>query len=238
MQIKRLMLGAALAGAAFSGSAFAGATGNVGGVSEYMFRGISQGSGAAVQGGIDYAADSGFYVGLWGSNIGWGPGDVETDVYAGFAGKSGNIGYDIGAIYYYYPEEDQAGYTDTFPSANTIEAYIGVTFGPIGLKAYYTPKYFGAEDGGGDDVDGTYLLASAAFPVSETLNLTASVGYSLLGEEILTDGSDTTDDYIDYSVGLAKTVEGGYTATFAIVGTDLKDDDPKFVIGLKKVFDL
>ena len=130
MQIKRLMLGAALAGAAFSGSAFAGATGNVGGVSEYMFRGVSQGGGAAIQGGVDYATDSGFYVGLWGSNIDWGPGSVETDVYAGFAGKAGNIGYDIGAIYYYYPEEDEVGFD---PSANTIEAYIGVTFGPIGL---------------------------------------------------------------------------------------------------------
>ena len=236
MQIMRSVVGATLIGAAaFSGSAFAGATGNVGAVSEYMFRGISQGTGAAVQGGVDYASDSGFYLGLWGSNIDWGPGSVETDVYGGFAGKAGDIGYDVGAIYYYYPEEDE---TNTDPSVNTIEAYFGLTFGPVGIKAYYSPKYFGAEDGGGDDVDEIYLSGTAAFPLSDSLNLTAGLGYTTLGEKIITDGSKLTDDYIDYSVGLAKTIDGGFTASFAVIGTDLKDDDPKFVIGLKKSFDL
>lgn len=240
MEFKRSVVGAVLIGAAaFSGSAFAGVTGNVGAVSQYMFRGISQGTGAAIQGGLDYAHDSGFYVGTWASNIDWGTGGAEIDGYGGFTKAFGAFTLDVGATYYYYPEEDEdVLHALGAPSANTIEAYVGGTIGPVTLKYFYTPKYFGAEDAGGDDVDGSYFLASAGFPLSDSLKLTASLGYTLLGEEILADGSDTTDDYIDYSVGLAKAIDDSLTATFSVLGTDLKDDDPKVVIGLKKTFAL
>ena len=42
---------------------------NVGGTSQYLWRGMSQGSGAAVQGGLDYSADNGFSIGTWVSNV-------------------------------------------------------------------------------------------------------------------------------------------------------------------------
>src|SRR5665811_2385831 len=43
---------------------------NVGWVSNYVFRGITQTVGKpAVQGGFDYAHSSGFYAGVWGSNV-------------------------------------------------------------------------------------------------------------------------------------------------------------------------
>lgn len=43
-------------------------TANVGVTTDYVFRGITQTShNAALQGGVDYAHSSGFYVGLWGS---------------------------------------------------------------------------------------------------------------------------------------------------------------------------
>src|SRR3546814_19154397 len=58
MEFKRSVLGAVVIGAAaFSGSALAAATGNVGGFSEYMFRGVEQSNGAAVQGGLDYRSE-------------------------------------------------------------------------------------------------------------------------------------------------------------------------------------
>src|SRR3546814_15162402 len=66
MEFKRSVLGAVVIGAAaFSGSALAAATGNVGGFSEYMFRGVAQSNGAAVQGGPDYSNSSGLCVGTW-----------------------------------------------------------------------------------------------------------------------------------------------------------------------------
>ena len=44
------------------------ATGNVGAFSEYLYRGVEQSNGAAIQGGIDYVHDSGLYIGTWASN--------------------------------------------------------------------------------------------------------------------------------------------------------------------------
>ena len=47
-------------------------TANVGFASQYIFRGLTQTNGKpAVQGGVDYAHSSGFYVGTWLSNISW-----------------------------------------------------------------------------------------------------------------------------------------------------------------------
>jgi hypothetical protein len=43
---------------------------------------------------------------------------------------------------------------------------------------------------------------------------------------------------MDYSVTLAKALDAGLTATFAVAGTDLDEDDEKIVVGLKKTFDL
>lgn len=235
MKFKRSVVSAALLGAAaFSGSAFAGATANVGAFSDYMFRGVTQSSGAAVQGGLDYASDSGFYVGMWGSNLsfaGAGSG-TEVDVYGGFAGKLGeSVGFDLGALYYWYSEEDETAAPGA-ESLNTIELYAGLSFGPVGAKYYFTNEYFGSDE------SASYLNFTLALPLSETVNLTANVG--------LNDGDGVEaifgDTYTDYSLGLAKSVEGGYTATFQFIATDLDgggvDDDPKFVIGLKKVFDL
>ena len=47
-------------------------TGNVGLVSQYIFRGLTQTNGdPAIQGGVDYSHASGFYAGTWLSNISW-----------------------------------------------------------------------------------------------------------------------------------------------------------------------
>ncbi|MBI3373870.1 MAG: hypothetical protein HY017_19260 [Betaproteobacteria bacterium] len=46
--------------------------GNLGLVSQYVFRGLSQTNGKpAIQGGLDYSHASGFYAGTWLSNISW-----------------------------------------------------------------------------------------------------------------------------------------------------------------------
>ncbi len=72
-------------------------------VSNYVWRGLTQtDDGFAVQAGVDYTMDSGIYVGAWASNV--DPG-AEYDLYGGFTGEAGDIGYDLGFIYY--------GYTDS-----------------------------------------------------------------------------------------------------------------------------
>ena len=56
-------------------------TSNVGIVSDYVFRGITQNMSApAIQGGFDYAHSSGLYAGVWGSNVGWITGSGAASV--------------------------------------------------------------------------------------------------------------------------------------------------------------
>lgn len=226
---KRVIAGSLLTTALLvSPAAFAGLTGNVGGVSEYMFRGVSQSTGAALQGGIDYVHESGLYVGTWASNISFA-GGTETDLYAGYAGKFGDVGFDVGALYYWYPEEDENA-----SEYSTFEAYLGFSFGPVGLKYFYSDEAnFFLGDGIADAAG--YLLGTLSLPISDSLNFTANVGY-YDGDEIERAFGETS--YIDYSVGLAKSIEGGFTASFQFITSDLPDDDPKFVIGLKKSFEL
>jgi uncharacterized protein (TIGR02001 family) len=89
-------------------------TSNVGLVSNYLYRGISQtDGGAALQGGFDYAHSSGFYAGLWGSNVSWitgsgmttntGAASLEVDTYLGFKNSfATDFTYDVGFLRYNY----------------------------------------------------------------------------------------------------------------------------------------
>lgn len=237
MKLKHFVAGVALLS---SPAAFAGATANVGAFSEYMFRGIAQTGGAAVQGGLDYAHDSGLYVGTWASNIGFG-GGTEQDFYGGFSGKVGGLGFDVGALYYWYPEEDESA-----SELSTLEFYGGLILGPVTVKYYYSDEAnFFIGDGAAQEA--SYLTGSLALPLTKSLNFTANLGY-YSGDEIerfldaLAGSPQGEDEYFDYGVGLAKSIDGGYTATFQYIATDIDatgaDDDPKFVVGLKKSFDL
>ncbi|MGI9263911.1 MAG: TorF family putative porin, partial [Gammaproteobacteria bacterium] len=73
-------------------------TGNVGWDSEYIFRGISQ-SDSSANGGVDWAHDTGFFLGIWAADVDEG---LEVDYYGGFKGQAGDFGYMIGATYYDY----------------------------------------------------------------------------------------------------------------------------------------
>ncbi len=61
---------------------------NVGVVSNYLWRGVTQADdGPAVQGGVDYAHSSGFYLGTWVSNIDWGTSSLNYDQNDGGANE-------------------------------------------------------------------------------------------------------------------------------------------------------
>jgi uncharacterized protein (TIGR02001 family) len=226
------LLGVALLAGSFP--AFAGMTGNVGAFSEYMFRGVGQSGGAAVQGGIDYAHDTGFYLGTWASNIGFA-GGTEMDLYGGYAGKIGEVGFDIGGIYYWYTEEDEAD-----GEYSTVEGYVGLSFGPVAVKYYYSDEanFFLGDD---QAEEAGYLIGTLALPITDSLNFTSNIGW-YSGDEIERFTGGEEDSYIDYSIGLAKTIDGGFTMTLQFIDTDLDiagvDDEPKVVVGLKKTFEL
>lgn len=224
----------------------AGVTGNVGVVSNYLFRGVEQSltSDAAVQGGLDFSHASGFYAGTWVSNtefLGYNGALVsyETDLYAGYAFKAGDVGLDVGVLYYYYRDDT---------ALNTLEAYVGATVGPVTAKVFYTPEYFGSLDADGDDAAGLYATVSAALPLSETLIFTPQVGMSSGDGPEVFFGNDPVSgepdgEYVDYSLTLSKTLDAGLSFSFAVIGTTLDttfypEDKQKLVLGLKKSFEL
>lgn len=104
--MRKTLLAAGLAASVLAPSAAqAQLTGNMTLITDYRFRGISQTySKPALQGGIDYAHSSGFYVGNWNSNVsegaGFPGGNLEMDFYGGWKKTWGDFGLDIGAIYY------------------------------------------------------------------------------------------------------------------------------------------
>lgn len=180
-------------------------------VSDYDFRGISlSATDPALQGSIDWAHSSGFYVGAWASNIDYGDAvedDIEVDIYAGFAGGSeDSVLWDAGIVYYTYPFGDDI---NDYP-----EAYVGVTFGPVELKQWYTNDY------GGSDIDGLYTEVNAGFELAANFSLNLHAGYNY-GDAF----EDT--EYVDYSVGVGYTL-GHFDLALKWVDNDLDDDDPLF----------
>jgi uncharacterized protein (TIGR02001 family) len=196
-------------------------TGNLYLVSDYQFRGVSQtDEDPAIQGGFDYAHASGFYLGVWASNVEFGAANSEWDVYGGYAGSAGDLGYNVGVLQYLYP-----GYSD----ANTTELYAGVTFKQFGLKASYTisDDYFDIGDG-----DGTvYWDATANFEVGAGLTLGLHYGY--------TDGSGNQVDYADWKIGVTKEI-GGFNVGLAYTDTDEagfgRFGDERIILSIGKSF--
>lgn len=105
-------------------------SGNVALQSDYVWRGISQNmEDPSIQGGLDYANESGFYAGLWGASVDFGgPESTELDLYAGWSTELNNgLGVDLGIIEYTYHGGDGAG------DANFTEYYLGLSYAGFGI---------------------------------------------------------------------------------------------------------
>lgn len=88
--------------------------GTVGLASQYLSRrGFQQTWGRpALQGGISYQWQNGFYAGTWMSNVNrkyLEGATVEWDQYFGYAGKAGPVSYSSTFWYYYYPGAQMSG---------------------------------------------------------------------------------------------------------------------------------
>ena len=167
-------------------------TANLAVTTDYVFRGYTQtGEDAAVQGGVDWADPSGWYIGAWASNIDFGPGDdasMEVDLYGGYAWQVNDVSYDLGVIYYAYPGADEmSGY-------DFVEAYfsLGYDLEAVSLSAAvnFTPDNFG-ETG-----NGWYLTGGLSRVLSESLSVDANVGFSQVTP-------DFGEDYLDWNLGLS-----------------------------------
>ena len=223
---RSLRVAAAMLALASAFAAHAGASGSVTLASDYLFRGVSQSNQKpALQGGVEYAADSGFYVGTWGSSISWlsdlstseAPvsSSLELDAYGGYRGKFGDaVGYDVGANYYAYPGDFPSG----FNSADTLELYAGLTFAAsdkvsLGAKySYATTDLFGYADSDGSG----YLDLSANFTLAKGWTIGAHAGKQWI------EGNEAFE-YTDWKLGVGKAFDNGFSVGLAYTGTDADD---------------
>ena len=206
------------------GSAIAEISANIGATNNYIWRGVTQTSNdAAVSGGLDYANDSGLYAGTWVSNVDYGGASAEVDFYGGFANELDNLGYDVGAIYYYYPSRDSDA------DINFSEAYLNLSFGPISAGVNWT---FWKEQSG--DTNDLYYTLGAGSEIAPTWGWGATVGYY---------DFDGGGHYSHGQIDISKEVGdfGSFTFTVSTVFEQSNsidnDKDPLFVVSWAKTFE-
>jgi len=222
-------------------------TGNFSLTTDYRFRGLSQtGKKPAIQGGFDYAHESGAYVGTWWSSVSGNQypsgASLETDWYGGYKFKvAKDVGLDLGLIHVYYPGVSITANTPfsvsvpgTTGKADTTEIYAGLTYQWFSVKYNRTigSSLFGVD----------YPTAGRTCPIGSatgcynSTQTTKGSGYLDLGANFeiaekltlnLHAGHQTVANYgnfsySDYKIGLTKEV-AGYNLAAAIYGTDAKD---------------
>ncbi|NOZ11881.1 MAG: hypothetical protein GXP09_12700 [Gammaproteobacteria bacterium] len=178
---------------------------NVALTSDYVFRGFSQSKeDPAIQGGFDYAHKSGFYAGVWGSNVSsdmYNGSGLEADLYAGYSGEiTKDLGYDVGLIRYIYPGSS--------PSTDYDEIYAGLSY------KFISVKYFAGVDIGNAEL-GDYLDAGLDFDLPQGIGLGLHVGNW--------NSKVTGGDFTDYKIGLSKEI-GGFGFELAYTDTDVDSD--------------
>jgi uncharacterized protein (TIGR02001 family) len=183
---------------------------NVGLVSEYYFRGISQNDDApALQGGFDYeislAKPVTVYVGVWGSNVDFNEGagvdgaSIEIDYYGGLKGNVGDsgIGWDVGFIYYSYPGAASNLNYDFIEAQAALSYDFGIA--AVTASINWSPENFG------DSGTATYPKLAVDVPVGET-GLTLS-GY-VARQNIENNATFGSPDYTEYNVSVGYNLVG------------------------------
>lgn len=206
---------------------------NISIVSDYAFRGISQtDQRPALQGGFDYAHDSGFYVGVWGSNVSWlqdlgaSGSSLEIDLYGGYATELGPFGVDVGLLQYYYPGSYGGSYkADGNKKPHTLEGYVGLSYEFVSFTYSHSfTNLFGIPD----SKKSKYYDLSASYEIMEGLTLDAHYGYSSI---------KNADNYKDWSLGLTKSW-GGFDFGLHYVDTSENSSlmDERYVVSVSKSF--
>jgi uncharacterized protein (TIGR02001 family) len=212
--IKRSLIACAAVAAAVSSPARAddGLAFNLGAVSEYSYRGLSQSRlKPAVQGGLDFSKGA-FYLGAWASTIKWvkdggGDGSLELDLYGGYKGElSKGLGYDLGLLAYQYPGHKLG------VSPNTTEVYGALSYGVATLKySHSVSNLFGFANSKGSG----YLDLSASFDLGDGWTLAPHLGYQRVAHS-------SAASYTDYALALSKElkVPKGTVLSATLLGTD------------------
>ncbi|QGU32766.1 TorF family putative porin [Thermochromatium tepidum] len=208
---------------------------NLGAVSNYIWRGQSQTQdGPAIQGGLDYAHESGFSAGTWVSNVDFGDDindiNYELDFYTGFGGSiSDDLSYALKLIYYAYPDGRDSDFSEIGASATYKWLTAGVDY----------TLYGQADDADGvADGESTYIEGDLYYHASLDFELPFELGLSLRGGYYDFRYNEGGNDYAHWGVTLSR--KAGDFGTFSLnydqIGRDTYDDDPRVWVGWLKEF--
>jgi uncharacterized protein (TIGR02001 family) len=237
---------------AATGAAQAELSANIAAVSNYYFRGITQTDDkAAVWGGVDWAHDSGFYLGTWMSNVDFGgKEDMEVDFYGGFGGDIGDsgFGYDLSLLYYWYPGAggDQQGGELDYAEATASLSWAWLT----GTISY---TFWAEQDGNNNtpfqEDDIYYGLSVDPGWEYEGFAPSAFIGYYDFDKDGKSDNSsfecsDPSDCEYSYTHwGISITKDAGDFGSFGLTYEQIddqydtsSDDNPNFWLGWSKEF--
>ncbi len=216
---------------------------NVGAVSNYYFRGVTQtDDSAAVQGGLDWNHDLGIYLGTWASNVDFGSesdgnkASVEVDFYGGWdfdqwLPKNFRLG--LNTIYYWYPDADSDNDEDDLDYWE-----VGASAGWRWISAGVQYTVYGQPDDGPFQEEDVYYYGGLDFELPKGFGLSG-----LIGRYDFDDGR-FADDYTHWTVGLSK--DAGKFGTFSLNyeqnngdngDAPADDDDPKFWVGWNITFE-
>ncbi len=222
--LKKLSLAVAVASAVMSGAAFAESVDSPVGkfdvgmtatfVTDYVSRGTSLNGGAGtIQGSLDIAHESGLYIGMWGSSMDdmqeKGAG-VEIDYYLGYGGNiTEDVSFDVSVATYTYP---RTGWEDDVEYLGSLSAY-GAT---VGVK-YRT-----------DATEQLYYYVGYDLELPAGFGLSASVGQTKFD-----DNEEAGDDYVDWSLGVSKTL-AGLDLGLTYASNDIDGNDDHFIFSISK----
>ena len=189
--------------------------GNLGISNLYIWRGMSQTNNIgnpAIFGGLDSTIFEKISFGTWVSNVSFADQtSYEWDIYGSYSNRLAtfpNISYELGAIYYAYPN------TNSGDSIDFSEFFVGMSFRDFTFQ--YNLLLTGPSNTSiGDD---SYMSVQYSRKFIQEIQLITSVGYYKGKINI-------TNSQWDYMVGLQKN-----GLTFATIGTSQTNQKPNIIV--------
>lgn len=174
--------------------------------SDYAFRGVSQTlEDPAFQASFDYAHESGFYAGIWGSGVDFGPRtpNAEIDTYLGFAFPlADQWAGDVQIVRYNYVGGDESLYE------------YNELIGKLTWNETITGTIGWSNDVFNSGETGIYYGVGATYGWDSGTSVFGGVGYYDLGDVYA-----GTDGYVDWNLGVAQTF-GAFELSLTYVDTD------------------
>ena len=155
-------------------------SGNLSGVSTYVWRGVKANNGPALQADASFSHGI-FTLGAWASSVNFGDDvEVETDPYLSFTLPSGDLSTTLGATVYMF---DFRTFNDFADAEYELFAQFAYRF--IGLDAYFVPSQNSTKE---DELRSLYWLELSAAASWMGAELSAAVAYGTYSSRWLPEG--------------------------------------------------